>query len=243
MEIVRTSDVKVVVPAAGEGSRLEPLTADRPKGLVEIADRPLLAHVFETAVTAGATEIVVVVGERGHQIREEFGSRIGSVPLTYVRQPRTRGLGDAVSWAREQVDGPFMILNGDNVFGDDIGHVVERIDEPRVDGILLLEQSTRSIARETGVVHIEDGLITEIVEKPDDPPSTLITTGCYVMPPAIFDALELVRPSERQEIELSEAVGLLLEAGYTVIPVLYEGARVNVNRPEDVATAERIIRG
>ena len=88
--------MEAVIPAAGRGSRLGTLTADRPKGLVEIAGRPLLASVFDRAVEAGADELVVVIGYEGAQIVERFGDSFRETPITYVHQRERRGLAHAV---------------------------------------------------------------------------------------------------------------------------------------------------
>lgn len=230
-----------VVPAAGEGRRLHPLTAERPKGLVEVADKPLLAHVFETAIDAGVTEIVVIIGEQGKMIREEFGRSFDSIPLSYVRQPEPRGLGDAILWASEYIDGAFAVFNGDNVFLQSPHDALTRIDDPSVDAVLVVESRSKEEARNTGNVTVVDGEVTRIVEKPDNPTSAIVTTGCYVLPPAILHALRLARPSESGEIELSEAVDLLITAGYRIEIFEFQGDRVNVNTPEDVKTAELLL--
>jgi len=93
------------IPAAGRGSRLGELTAERPKGLVDVAGRPLLAHVFETAVEAGADALVVIVGYEAGQIVDRFGDAFAGVPITYVHQRERLGLGHAVLQAEPHVDG------------------------------------------------------------------------------------------------------------------------------------------
>jgi len=104
-----------IIRAAGRGSRLGELTADRPKGLVDVAGRPILAHVFETAVEAGADEPVVIVGYEAGQIVDRFGDAFEGVPITYVHQRERLGLGHAVLQVEPYVDGAFLLLNGDNV--------------------------------------------------------------------------------------------------------------------------------
>lgn len=233
--------MKVVVPAAGEGSRLGTLTADRPKGLVEVADRPLLTHVFEAAIDAGASELVVVIGVHGEQIRERYGDAFSSIPIDYVEQPEPAGLGDAVRRAGERGDGPFAVVNGDNVFVDPIRPAFERAEREDVDGVLLVEAASRDVARDTGSVVVDGSRVVELVERATDPPSSIITTGCAILPEAIVPALEVARRSERNELELADGIDLLIEAGYTIEAVRYEGERVNVNRPTDIATAERLL--
>jgi len=232
-----------VVPAAGEGTRLRPLTADRPKGMVEVAGQPLLSHVFETLRASGVEELVVVVGYRAGAIVEHFGDTFEGLPITYVHQRDQRGLGHAVLQAEPHVDGPFVVLNGDNVVAGDLRGAIAAQAGDGVGAVLGVERADRETARETGVVTVEGGQVTDIVEKPAEPPSRLVTTGCYVLPEAIFDALGLLQPSDRGEYELTDAVGVVLRAGMTVEAVDLDSERVNVNTPADVERAAEILAG
>jgi glucose-1-phosphate thymidylyltransferase len=230
-----------VIPAAGRGTRLGALTDDQPKGLVDVAGRPLLAHVFETAVDAGADQLVVVVGYEAGQIVDRFGGAFEGVPITYVHQRERLGLGHAVVQAEPHVDGTFLLVNGDNVFAGSVAPAVEAVEG--ADAVLAVEEVLPAIARTTGVIQTDgQGRVTGIVEKPADPSSTLVTTGCYVVPEDIFHACALLRPSAEGEYQLSEAVGLLVRAGYEVATVRV-GGRVNVNTPDDVERASELARG
>ncbi|MDB9249113.1 sugar phosphate nucleotidyltransferase [Halorubrum ezzemoulense] len=230
-----------VIPAAGRGSRLGELTADRPKGLVEVAGRPLLAHAFETVVEAGADKLVVIVGYEAAQIVDRFGDTFEGVPITYVHQRERLGLGHAVFQVEPHVDGTFFLLNGDNVFAGSVEPAVEAVGE--ADAVLGVEAVSPEVAATTGVIETDEaGHVTGLVEKPDDPPSTLVTTGCYVLPEDVFHACALLRPSAEGEYQLSEAVGLLVRAGYEVATVRV-GERVNVNTSEDAGRASELVRG
>ena len=230
-----------VIPAAGRGSRLDELTDDRPKGLVDVAGRPLLAYALETAVEAGATGLVVVVGYEASQIVDWFGDAFGGVPITYVHQHERKGLAHAVSRAEPHVDGTFLLVNGDNVFIPSVEPAVAAATE--VDAVLAVEEVASEVAATNGVIETDDaGRVTGIVEKPDDPPSTLVTTGCYVLPEEVFHACALLRPSADGEYQLSEAVGLLVRAEYDVATVRL-GERVNVNTPGDVERASELVDG
>ena len=233
--------MQFVVPAAGEGSRLGTLTDDRPKGLVTVSGRPLLSIVFDTAIDAGATELVVIVGVGGDQIRHRYGESYRSVPIEYVEQPEPLGLGDAVHRAGERIDTQFAVLNGDNVFVDPIRPAIERAADRDVDGVLLVETATPAVARETGVVVLDGTEVIELVEKPEDPPTTTITTGCSVLPPGVFPELERAQPSDRGELELATGMDRLIRTGKTIEAVRYHGDRVNVNRPADIETAEQLL--
>ncbi|OYR69605.1 sugar nucleotidyltransferase [Halorubrum ezzemoulense] len=229
-----------VIPAGGRGSRLGELTADRPKGLVDVAGRPLLAHVFETAVEAGADELVVIVGYEAAQIVDRFGDVFEGVPITYVHQRERLGLGHAVLQAEPHVDGTFLLVNGDNVFAGSVAPAIAAVGE--ADAALAVEEVSPRVATTTGVIETDEwGRVTGLVEKPAEPSSTLVTTGCYVLPEDVFHACALLRPSAEGEYQLSEAVGLLVRAGYEVTTVRLD-ERVNVNTPEDVERAAGLVR-
>jgi glucose-1-phosphate thymidylyltransferase len=232
--------MQALIPAAGRGTRLGEHTEMQPKGLVEIAGRPLLAHVFETAVEAGADELIVVIGYEGAQIIDQFGDSFSGVPITYVHQREQLGLGHAVRQAEPYINGSMLLLNGDNVFAGSVSQVVTAADAEDVDGVLAVEDVSRAVAKTTGVLELDGDRVTDLVEKPNDPPSTLVTTGCYVLPEDIFHACALLRPSADGEYQLSEAVGLLVQAGYNFETVRL-GERVNVNTPDDIERAGRLI--
>jgi len=241
--------VKAVVPAAGEGTRLRPLTDDRPKGLVEIDGRPLLSYVFDRLVDLDDAdvaleieEVVVVTGYRGEQIREVYGDAYRGTSLTYVTQDPRNGLADAVFQAADHVDSTFVVLNGDNVFGAGLAEVLERHERTEASGTIVVERSSVEAARTTGVV-VTDGEdeVEQIVEKPADPPTALTTTGCYVLPPALFEVRNHLTPSDRGEYELADAIEYLIDAGHRFRAVEYDGWRVNVNAPADVERVERLL--
>lgn len=235
-----------IVPAAGQGTRLRPLTDDRPKPLVEVAGRPLLAHVFDAIEPADPDRYVVVVGYRGEQIREHFGQTYRDTPIEYVHQPEQIGLADAVARAGAVVDGPALVCNGDNVFGGDLAALAHAHGAAQDDvaATLLVEEATIERARETGVVVTDDGRRVErVVEKPDEPPATLVNAGAYAFSPAIFEACAAIEPGATGEYELADAITWLIESGDVVRTVRYEGERVNVNEPADIERAARLVEG
>ena len=232
-----------VVPAAGEGTRLRPLTEDKPKGMVEVAGEPLLAHVFETLRESGVDELIVVVGYRKARIIEHFGDTYRGLPITYVHQREPHGLGHAVLQAAPYVDGPFVVCNGDNVFEGDLAWALKQYEQADADAAVVVESVARETATDTGVVTVDadDNRVIDIIEKPADPPSTLATTGCYIATPELFDALGLLRPSARGEYELTDGIGVLIRAGADVLALRSKHRRVNVNEPSDIDRAEAIL--
>jgi len=230
--------VQAVVPAAGRGSRLGALTTDRPKPLVPVGGEPLLAHALDALALPDVDAFVVVVGYHGDQIRERFGDRYAGRPVEYVEQPDPRGLADALLCAEDAVDGAFLHCNADNVFGADLSRLARHRERTDADAVLLTERVSEREARETGVL-VREGSTLRVVEKPEAPPSREVQTGAFAFSPAVFDACRVVEPSDRGEFELSDAVTHLARDERVETLELEGGEwRVNVNTPDDIATAE-----
>jgi glucose-1-phosphate thymidylyltransferase len=236
--------MKAVILAAGKGTRLRPLTDDKPKGMVEVDDEPLLTHCFDRLAELGADEFVVVVGYRKQDIIEHYDDEYEGVPITYSHQREQKGLAHALLTVEEHIDDDFMLMLGDNVFDANLGDVVKRQQEDRADAAFLTEEVPYDEADRYGVCDTNDyGEITDVVEKPDDPPSNLVMTGFYTFTPAIFHACHLVQPSNRGEYEISEAIDLLIQSGRTIDAIRMDGWRVDVGYPEDRERAEGLLGG
>ena len=232
--------MKAVVIAAGEGTRLRPLTEDKPKGMVEIDGKPILTHCFETLIEQGADELLVVVGYKKERIVGFYGDEFAGVPITYTHQREPLGLAHALLTAEEHITEDFMVMLGDNVFRANLGDVVARQRTDRADAAFLVEEVPIEEAGRYGVCDTnDDGEITDVIEKPDDPPTNLALTGFYTFTPAIFHACHLVQPSGRGEYEITDAINLLLQSGRTIDAIEMDGWRIDVGYPEDRDEAER----
>jgi len=231
--------MQVVVLAAGQGTRLRPLTEDKPKGMVEVNGKPILTHCFEQVVDLGADELVVVVGYKKEEILDHYGDEFEGVPITYAHQREQLGLAHALLTVEEHIEGDFMLMLGDNIFDANLEDVIRRHHEDRADAVFLTEEVPWDEASRYGVCNTNAyGEITEVVEKPDEPESNLVMTGFYTFTPAIFHACKLVQPSNRGEYELSEAVDLLIRSGRTIDAFRIDGWRIDVGYPEDRKRAE-----
>ena len=232
--------MQVVVLAAGQGTRLRPLTENKPKGMVEVNDKPILTHCFEQVVDLGADELVVVVGYQKEAIIDHYGDEFQGVPITYAHQREQLGLAHALLCVEEHIEGDFMLMLGDNIFDANLEDVIRRHNEDRADAVFLTEEVPWEEASRYGVRNTNAyGEITEVVEKPDEPESNLVMTGFYTFTPAIFHACKLVQPSNRGEYELSEAVDLLIRSGRTIDALRIDGWRIDVGYPEDRERAEQ----
>ncbi|MFT4892107.1 MAG: UDP-N-acetylglucosamine diphosphorylase/glucosamine-1-phosphate N-acetyltransferase [Halobacteriales archaeon] len=193
--------MQTVVLAAGEGTRMRPLTDRRPKPALPVGDRPLVAHTLDAAVQAGATRFVLVVGYEADVIRDRVGDAYAGVPVEYAVQEEQRGTADAVRSAVEHLeDGPFAVLNGDALY-----------DEPSLSALFENRPSVATYRVEEpsayGVLEVDEGAdrVTGVVEKPSAPPSNLINAGAYVFPSEAHAWLD-VPESERGERELTDTL-------------------------------------
>jgi UDP-N-acetylglucosamine diphosphorylase/glucosamine-1-phosphate N-acetyltransferase len=196
--------MQTVILAAGQGTRMRPLTESLPKPMLPVADRPLVAHTADAAVEAGASELLVVVGYEADDVRAFFGDEYRGVPVTFCRQEEQRGTADAVRAASEHLDGAFAVLNGDNLYEPaDVEALFER--GPALAAIRVEDPTSY------GVLSTEGSRVTGIVEKPADPPSNLANAGAYVFPEQAREWLD-VDPSERGEYEITDVVTRTIEA-------------------------------
>jgi len=231
--------MQAVVLAAGQGTRLRPLTEDKPKGMVEVAGKPILTHCFEQLIELGADELHVVVGYKKQAIIEHYDDAFEGVPITYSHQREQQGLAHALLTVEEQIDDDFMLMLGDNVFRANLEDVVNRQAETRADAAFLVEEVPYEEASRYGVCDTNQyGEIVEVVEKPENPPSNLVMTGFYTFTPEIFHACHLVQPSNRGEYEISDAVDLLIASGRTIDAIRMDGWRTDIGYPEDRDRAE-----
>ena len=235
--------MKAVVVAAGEGTRLRPLTEDQPKAMVEVDGKPIIEHCFETLIDLGAEELLAIVGYKKEAIISHYGDEFEGVPITYCHQREPKGIAHALLTAEEHIDDDFMMMLGDNIFRANLGDVVRRQAEDRADAAFLVEEVPIEEASRYGVCDTNKyGEIIEVVEKPEDPPTNLVMTGFYTFTPAIFHACHLVQPSDRGEYEITDAVNLLLQSGRTIDAIRMDGWRIDVGYPEDRDEAERRLR-
>ncbi|WP_265112381.1 UTP--glucose-1-phosphate uridylyltransferase AglF [Halosolutus halophilus] len=236
--------MQAVVLSAGKGTRLRPLTDDKPKVLVEVDDRPIVEDVFDNLIEIGADELIVVVGYLKEQIIDRYGDSYEDVPITYAHQREQLGLAHAILQVEPFIDDDFMLMLGDNVFRANLADVVNRQQEDRADAAFLVEQVPYDEASRYGVLDTNEyGEIVEVMEKPDDPPSNLVMTGFYTFTPAIFHACHLVQQSDRGEYELPDAIDLLIQSGRTIDAIRMEGWRVDVGYPDDRNRAEQRLQG
>ncbi|MDD4858724.1 MAG: sugar phosphate nucleotidyltransferase [Dehalococcoidales bacterium] len=203
--------MKAVVLAAGEGSRMRPLTYTRPKVMLPIVNKPILEHLLLEASAAGIKDFIFVVGYCDEQVRQYFGDGgKWKVHISYCNQRRQMGTADAVRSLEGLVEGNFLVLNGDIiVHQEDIRRLASH------------QQNTMSVievadTRGLGIVEMVEGRLLKIYEKVDNPPSHMANAGLYLFTPEIFRAVHKTPKSPRGEYEITDSLKLLIEAGQVV---------------------------
>jgi len=207
---------KAVVLCAGEGSRLRPLTFSRPKHLLPVAGTPILGWALKALQESGIRQVALVVGHQADAIRRYVGAGDAwGLNVRYIPQFRPLGIGHAVSLARDFVEEhPFIVYLGDNLFLEGVTEFVSSLDGAQWDAGLLLKRVPDP--SRFGVAQVQDEHVVRVVEKPQDPPSDLAIVGVYAFGPAIFEAINSLAPSDRGELEITDAIQALLEGGARV---------------------------
>lgn len=210
-----------IVPAAGVGTRLRPHTHTVPKALVNVAGKPILAHIVDKLIEHGIERVILVVGYMGEAIRA-FADRRYAGAVEYVEQPDRLGLGHAVALTQAaHAAGPTLIILGDTIVHADYGAFLSGPDV--VLGVKEVEDPRRF-----GVAEVEGGFVKALVEKPETPPSNLALVGMYYLP-EIADLHARLRQMMEQHIttkgeyQLTDALALMIEAGARMRTVKVEG--------------------
>ena len=233
--------MKGLILSGGKGTRLRPLTFTQAKQLVPVANKPVLFYGIEALKEAGIEDIGIVVGDTKDEIKEAAGdgSRWG-LRITYIEQEAPLGLAHAVKISEGFLgDEPFVMYLGDNILKSGIKSLVEEFKEKKPNSLILLTEVPDP--RLFGVAELKNGKVVRLVEKPKKPMSNLALVGVYMFDSHVFEAVNAIKPSWRNELEITDAIQYLVDKGYEVHPHLVSGWWKDTGKIEDILEANRLI--
>lgn len=224
-----------VILAAGEGTRLRPLTLTRPKPMLPIAGKPILQWDLE-ALKKFFKKVIIVVGYKKERIIEHFGKKFKNLKLEYIEQKEQLGTGHAVSLLKDHVSKEFFLMNGDIIISEEtIKNFIKDFLEFRANMLAVIKVENPS---DFGIVKLKGNRIQNIIEKPSFSKENLANSGIYFFNEEIFKAIEKTERSPRGEYEITDAIKILIPEFY----VSYcKGRLINISKPWDLLDANEIL--
>ncbi|HEX6444838.1 MAG TPA: glucose-1-phosphate thymidylyltransferase [Streptosporangiales bacterium] len=234
--------MKALVLAGGAGTRLRPITYSFAKQLVPVANKPVLFYGLEAIAAAGITEVGIVVGDTADEIKDAVGdgSSFG-LDVAYIHQDAPRGLAHAVLIAGDFLgDDDFVMYLGDNFIVGGVTPLVEEFRRTRPDAQILLTKV--SDPRSFGVAELDaSGRVVRLEEKPDEPRSDLALVGVYMFSPRVHEAVHAIAPSRRGELEITDALQWLIDAGCDVRSTTVTGYWKDTGNVADMLEVNRAV--
>lgn len=233
--------MKGLVLSGGFGTRLRPLTYSQQKQLIPVANKPILFYALEDIIATGVHDIGIIVGPNRDQVEKIVQSREWDANISFIYQDSPRGLAHTVLISEEFIGGDsFVMYLGDNLLCDGIVDHANGFKSSGADASILLTEVSHP--ERFGVAELnESGEVVRLVEKPKVPPSNLALVGVYLFQPVIFEAVKNIRPSWRNELEITDAIQWLVENGYHVHASVVKGWWKDTGMPEDILGANHLI--
>jgi glucose-1-phosphate thymidylyltransferase len=234
--------MKGLILAGGFGTRLRPLTYTGAKQLIPVANKPIIFYGIEALVKAGVKEIGIVVGETAPEVMRVVGNgdRFGA-QIEYIPQEAPLGLAHAIKISKNFLGNePFIMYLGDNLLKEGLADLIKKFQTLGPEALILLTEVLNP--QDFGVAVVDEtGRVRKLVEKPKEAPSNLALVGVYIFHPRIFLAIDNIKPSGRNELEITDAIQWLLDNNYKVESCMVKGWWKDTGKPEDIIEANLLI--
>ncbi|MBA7465424.1 UTP--glucose-1-phosphate uridylyltransferase [subsurface metagenome] len=233
--------MKALILSGGRGTRLRPITHTSAKQLLPVANKPILFYGIEAVKEAGIKNVGIVVGETKNEIKDAVGrGKKWGINITYIEQEKPLGLAHAVKISQDFIgDDNFVMYLGDNLIKDGITSLVKEFEKTRPNAQILLARVPHP--EQFGVVELKGKKVLRLVEKPKRPKSDLALVGVYMFDKNIFKAVNNIKPSWRNELEITDAIQYLIAHNFTVRPHIIIGWWKDTGKLEDILEANRIL--
>jgi len=230
--------MKGIILHGGAGTRLRPLTFSGPKQLIPVANKPVSQYVLEDLVSSNVKEIAIVLGETFPELVKEYykdGSSFGA-KITYIYQGKPLGIAHAVSLCKDFIGNDnFVVYLGDNMLQNGIKQYLEEFLRKDYDAMVLLKEVENPSS--FGVAKFDErGILVKLIEKPKVPPSKYALIGVYFFKPVVFDIIKELKPSWRGELEITDALQIMLERNYKVGYDIVKGWWFDTGKFDDILT-------
>jgi len=236
--------LKGIILHGGHGTRLRPLTHTGPKQLLPIANKPMSQYALEDFREAGITDIGIIIGDvYPEKVKEYYGDgKNFGVKITYIYQDEPKGISHAIKLCKDFVNGEkFVVYLGDNILRKGLVDYKNKFESADSDALILLckvdDPSRFGIAE----LDTDYKTIKNIIEKPKTPKSDLAVIGVYFLNQKIFDVIEKLKPSARGELEITEALQLLMNEGNTIQYDTVTGWWKDTGTPQDILHANQLV--
>ncbi len=233
--------MKALILSGGKGTRLRPITYTSAKQLVPIANKPILFFGLEAMRDAGIVDVGIVVGDTADEVKKAVGdgSKFG-IKVHYIQQDAPLGLAHAVKVSKDFIgDDSFVMYLGDNLLKNGITGFVNEFSAGNHDAQILLARVKNP--SEFGVAEIKGDRVIALEEKPKKPKSNYALVGVYMFKSSVFEAVDNIKPSWRNELEITDAIQYLIDKGFVVNSHVVDGWWKDTGKLEDMLDANRMV--
>ncbi len=237
--------MKGIILHGGHGTRLRPLTHTGPKQLLPIANKPMSQYALEDLKNSGITDIGIIIGGvYSEKVKEYYGTGENfGVNITYIYQDSPKGISHAIGLCKDFINNDrFIVYLGDNVLRKNLVDYTKKFQSSDSDAMILLCEVENASSFGIAVLDKENPeKIKKIIEKPKIPPSNLAVIGIYFLTPKIFDIIDKLKPSWRNELEITDALQMLMDEGNKIEYDIVTGWWKDTGTPEDIIHANKLV--